>query len=77
MADIVDIAKHLPDPEPGVVADFRLLSSEALNGRITSYVVVRVDDVGKLHASYFMASPVAEIALATLVDFEEIEKLID
>lgn len=77
MADIIDIAGHTPAAEPEVVAEFRVLLSEAMTGMITSFVAIRVDDMGKLHANYFMGSQVAELALNSLIHRDDVEKYVD
>ena len=68
------VSLSAPTGNPEVVADFRTMLSDALSGHIRSYVVVRVDHNGGVHASYFYDSTLDEIALSTLVNRAGIEQ---
>jgi hypothetical protein len=52
MAEVVTFEPPTGNPE--VVDHFRTLLSDAQNGRLVSYVIVRVSHAGKVDASFFL-----------------------
>jgi hypothetical protein len=63
--NVVTFAPPTGDPE--IIEDFRTLLSEANNGRIVSYVTVRIDNNGRVYESHFYDNTAHELALNAIV----------
>jgi len=71
------VSLSLPEGNPEIVEDFRVMLSEAQNARIVSYVTVRIDHTGRVSASYFYDNNAHELALGSIVNAERVFALTD
>ena len=65
MAEVVSLERPAGDPE--VIEDFRTLLSEAMNGRVVSYVTIRIDQNGRVYESHCFDNSAHELALKAIV----------
>ena len=65
MAAVVSLERPTGDPE--VIEDFRTLLSEAMNGRVVSYVTIRIDQNGRVYESHCFDNSAHELALKAIV----------
>lgn len=65
MAEVVSLERPTGDPE--VIEDFRTLLSEAMNGRVVSYVTIRIDQNGRVYESHCFDNSAHELALKAIV----------
>ena len=72
MAEVVTFEPPTGNPE--VVDHFRTLLGDAQNGRLVSYVIVRVSHAGKVDASFFYDCQAHELALGTVVNFDRLNE---
>lgn len=70
MADIVDIANHLPVQDPELIDYLVSLVAEARNGRLTGFAMIYIDGEGGMHSTYLLRTPVAQVAVGRFLDFE-------
>lgn len=68
MAEIIDIAGHLAQPNADIVESLRVLLSEAQNGRLVSLAVVYTTDDEQIATTYHFDSALEALGAVSFLE---------
>lgn len=75
MADVIDIAGHLPKADPDLIETLRIMLSEAQNGRLVSLAAVYTINDGTIDTVFHFDSALEAVGAIAMLHHEAISFL--